>query len=508
MKGYLRAAAGLIKQYAWAFPAFKKPAGVENPFQIDLQSLSTEEMDAILDFAFTRYFEDSGLFGTIEDAVTRVNELKAIGVDEVACLIDYGIEPRVVLEHLKHVAKVIAQTSEPVLEAPAPDADHSVAAQLTREGVTHMQCTPSMARLMTLDDRARAALRGLQCFLVGGEALPGALVGEIGALTDAHIENMYGPTETTIWSSTQTATAGDGITGIGTPIANTQMYVLDIDRQPVPVGAPGELFIGGDGVTRGYLYRDELTRERFLPDPFRGGDARMYRTGDLVRWLPDGTLGFIGRVDHQVKLRGYRIELGEIESRLNERSEIREAIVIAREDAPGDKRLVAYMTVDAEIDEDQLRTHLGASLPEYMVPSHFVVLDAFPLTPNAKVDRKKLPAPGEVKRAKAAAYVAPDSDTEVKIAEVWKKVLGASQAGSRDNFFELGGHSLLAVQAHRELKGMFPSATLSITDIFRFPTLGELAAHLDGGSGGSKKLGKAAERAAARREMMRKRRGR
>ena len=511
MKDYLRSAAGLIKQYAWAFPAFKKPEGVDNPFQIDLGSLSGEEMDAILEFAFTRYFEDSGLFGTVDDAIARVNQLKGIGVDEVACLIDYGIDSRVVLKHLAYVAKVIEATAEAQVVASEPSEDHSLAAQLQREKVTHMQCTPSMARLMTLDDRARDALAGLRCFLIGGEALPGALVGEIAQLTRAHVENMYGPTETTIWSSTQTATPGDGITAIGKPIANTQLYVLDPDQQPVPVGAPGELWIGGDGVTRGYLYRDELTRERFVPDPFRG-EGRMYRTGDLVRWQPDGTLGFIGRVDHQVKLRGYRIELGEIESRLNERSEVREAIVIAREDQPGDKRLVAYLTLEGgqkDVDEESLRAHLGESLPEYMVPSHFVVLDSFPLTPNAKVDRKKLPAPSEVAQTKkAAVYVAPDSDTEKKIAEVWAKVLGVKEPGAKDNFFDLGGHSLLAVQAHRELKAAFAGATLSITDIFRFPTLGQLAAHLEGGGGEKKKLGKAAERAAARREMMKRRRGR
>lgn len=501
MKDYLRSAAGLIKQYAWAFPAFKKPEGVSNPFQLDLGALADEEMEAILDFAFTRYFEDSGLFGTIDDAVARVNKLKAIGVDEIGCLIDYGIETPAVLESLKRVGEVIRRTNRP---AEAPAEDYSAPAQIERHSVTHLQCTPSMARLLTLDERARRAMGALKQILIGGEALPGALVKEMGQLTSAPIENMYGPTETTIWSSTQGAEPSDGITPIGTPIANTQLYVLDAHHQPVPVGVPGELYIGGDGVTRGYLFRDELTRERFPADPFRGNGARMYRTGDLVRWRTDGRLDFIGRVDHQVKLRGYRIELGEIESRLNALNDVREAVVIAREDVPGDKRLVAYLTVHAEVDEAALRAHLSESLPEYMVPSHFVTLDAFPLTPNAKVDRKKLPKPDDVQSKSAAEYVAPENETEQKIAEVWIKVLGVKRVGSKDNFFELGGHSLLAVQAHRELKAALGSSSLAITDIFRFPTLGALAEHVGGSGEGAKVLSKAAERAAKRRAARRR----
>jgi natural product biosynthesis luciferase-like monooxygenase protein len=506
MKGYLRSAAALIKQYAWAFPAFKKPQGASSALDIDLRTLSGDELEAILDFAFVRYFDDSGFFGTVDDAVARVNQLKAIGIDEIACLVDYGIPTPKVLESIRRVGEVVRQTAEPVRVSHLPSEDYSVAAQLQRHGVTHLQCTPSMARMLTLDDRARGAMRDLKCFMIGGEALPGALVKELRALTDARVENMYGPTETTIWSSTFTAEPGDGITPIGTPIANTQLYVLDANLEPVPVGVPGELFIGGTGVTRGYLFRDELTKERFLPNPFVKG-GRMYRTGDLVRYRPDGVIDFIGRVDHQVKIRGYRIELGEIESRLNELPEVREAVVMAREDSPGDKRLVAYLTTYTQVKDEALKKHLGASLPDYMVPSHFVVLDAFPLTPNAKVDRKKLPRPDEVKVARQAEHVAPESDAEQKIADVWKNVLGVSAVGSKDHFFDLGGHSLLAVQAHRELKAKFPNATIAITDIFRFPVLADLARHLEGEDGGEEELGKAAARAAARRELMRRRRG-
>ncbi|WP_367652007.1 MupA/Atu3671 family FMN-dependent luciferase-like monooxygenase, partial [Pseudorhodobacter sp.] len=287
MKDYLRSAAGLIKQYAWAFPAFKKPAGVENPQEIDLRSLSEEENEAILDFAFNRYFEDSGLFGTVQDCLTRVEALKKIGVTEVACLIDYGIATDKVMEGLKPLAEVLRRSNT---AGPAVD-DYSIAALLIRHKVTHLQCTPSMARIIAMNEDSRAALRGVKTLLLGGEALPPALVDDLRSVTAAQIGNMYGPTETTIWSTTASITESAGA-GIGTPIANTQVYVLDAAQRPVPPGVAGELWIGGDGVARGYWQRADLTAERFLPNPFHSG--RMYRTGDLVRWQ-GGKLDFLGR---------------------------------------------------------------------------------------------------------------------------------------------------------------------------------------------------------------------
>lgn len=305
MKDYLRSAAGLIKQYAWAFPAFKKPEGVKNPFELDLGSLSEDDLEGILDFAFERYFNDSGLFGTIEDALKRTDELRAIGVGEIACLIDYGIAPDQVLEGLKPLAEVVKlANSEPEL---AED-DFSIAAQIVRHDVTHLQCTPSMARMIAMNDEARFALRGVKHLFLGGEPLPGALVQEFARITQAALTNMYGPTETTIWSSVEVASPDDTTVNIGLPLANQQMYVLDEDRQPVGIGQEGELWIGGEGVTRGYWNRPNLTAERFVDNPF--GAGRMYRTGDLVRRRADGRLDFVGRVDHQVKLRGFRIELG------------------------------------------------------------------------------------------------------------------------------------------------------------------------------------------------------
>ena len=471
MKNYLRSAAGLIKQYAWAFPAFKKPQGMANPMDIDLGSLEPDELEAILDFAFLRYFDDSGLFGTVEDAVARVEELKAIDIDEVACLIDYGIPTAVVLEGLKPVAEVLRLTNAGI------GADDTMAGLIQRHGVTHLQCTPSMARMLAEDDGARAALKGLKRMLVGGEALMGRLAGDLAGLIGAPVLNMYGPTETTIWSSVEATTGADGVVNIGQPIANTALYVLDEAQAPMPDGQPGELWIGGEGVAQGYFQRPDLTADRFRPDPFAGG-GRMYRTGDLVRRRPDGKLDYLGRADFQVKIRGHRIELGEIETALEAAGGIRQAVVIAREDQPGDVRLVAYVTADGPVDEVALKANLGLHLPDVMVPAHIVKLDALPLTPNGKVDRKALPAPFAAAPVAAKPAALLEGGIEETIATVWARVLGVPQVGRSDNFFTLGGHSLLAVQAHREMKVALNSDRLAITDIFRFPVVSALAAHL------------------------------
>lgn len=488
MKDYLRAAAGLIKQYAWAFPAFKRPKGVDNAFQLDLGSLTEEELEGILDFAFLRYFEESGLFGTIEDCMARVEEVRAIGVGEIACLIDYGIPVPQVLEGLRPLSEVLKAANAGVQSG---EIDVSLPAQIKRHGVTHMQCTPSMARLIAMQDEAAGALAQLKHLMIGGEALPGALVEDLNAISDAKIENMYGPTETTIWSATGPAHPCKGTVQLGTPIANTQLYILDANGQAVPEGVPGELWIGGEGVTRGYFKRDDLTADRFRADPFRDGN-RIYGTGDLVSRRADGGIDFLGRIDHQVKIRGYRIELGEIESRLNAHPAISEAVVIAREDTPGDQRLVAYMTGEHIPSQDELRAFAEKTLPSYMIPAHYVTLQAFPLTPNKKVDRKALPSPQmaspQIARpAPEAPAVTPntaapdEAETANTIRAVWSRLLGVADIPPKANFFDLGGHSLLAVQAHRELKAELGHTKLSITDIFRFPTLDALAGHLTKG---------------------------
>ncbi|MEP2718651.1 MupA/Atu3671 family FMN-dependent luciferase-like monooxygenase [Pseudophaeobacter sp.] len=482
MKDYLRSAAGLIKQYAWAFPAFKRPKGVNNAFDMQLDALSAEELEAILEFAFERYFEDSGLFGTVDDALARTEELKRIGVDEIACLIDYGIAPDVVLEGLKPLAEVLKRANTP--QELAAD-DFSLSAQMMRHGVSHMQCTPSMARMLVQDDEARMVMGRLKHLLVGGEALPGDLVGALHEATPAQLHNMYGPTETTIWSTSSSltgpATGVAGVAEIGTPLANTQVYVLDEAQRPVPMGAAGELYIGGTGVTSGYWQRDTLTAERFVQLPFATGT--LYRTGDLVRRSAKGQLAFLGRTDHQVKIRGQRIELGEIEAALASQPNVTGAVVVERQMGE-DAQLVGYVTQgrDAPADLEAIRAELTRHLAAVMVPSHLVALEAFPLTPNKKIDRKALPAPKPVaakSAPEAAAAVPLSAGVQAEIAKVWSRILGVEGIGAQDNFFALGGHSLLAVQSHRDIRAALEVPKLSITDIFRFPTLAGLASHIE-----------------------------
>ncbi|MFN3320887.1 MAG: MupA/Atu3671 family FMN-dependent luciferase-like monooxygenase [Allorhizobium sp.] len=501
MKAYLKSAAALIKQYAWAFPAFKKPAGATAAHDIDLQSLNADELDSILEFAFLRYFEDSGLFGTIDDAMARIRQLEEIGVDEVACLIDFGVPSPLVLERLVPLAKAVAQARTRLPEVEVESEAASFHEDVRRHGVTHLQCTPSMIRMFLINGADRAAFSKIAHLFVGGEALTSSLLQEIRTVTDASVENMYGPTETTIWSSTMTADMSESVVPLGLPIANTQLYVLDpAGRLTVP-GQPGELYIGGDGVTRGYLHREDLTRERFLPNPFAPG--RIYRTGDLVCRSQNGKLRFLGRTDHQVKVRGYRIELGEIEAVISAYPGVAEAVVIAREDRADDVRIVAYLRMNQPLlDEESLRRHLSDVLPDYMVPAHFVVLDAFPMTPNAKVDRKALPKPEVTTKPLAnEIFVAPENTLERDLAEAYRRTLGLDRVGLNDNFFAIGGHSLLAVQLHRDLKASI-APDLTITDVFRFPTVGTLAAHLADRGKADERLSQVADRAATRRAAL------
>lgn len=489
MKNYLRSAAALVKQYAWDFPAFRKPEGMTNPMAIDLGSLSEDELDGILEFAFLRYFEDSGLFGSLEDGIARIEHLKSIGVGEVACLIDYGIAPEQVVAGFPRLAQ-LRQAVNPHEAAPE-DGDFSIAAQIRRWKVTHLQCTPSMGRILVSDPVVAQAMAGLKCVMLGGEALPPALLAELRQLSRARVLNMYGPTETTIWSTVADVTEAAEVT-LGRPIANTQLYVLDPEGAPVAPGAQGELWIGGHGVTRGYWQREDLTGAAFRPDPFVPADhaapwgARMYRTGDLVRWRDDGGLDYIGRADHQIKLRGFRIELGEIEAVLGRQPGVREAVALVREDVPGDKRLVAYVTGEAGLSEQALREALVTHLPAHMVPGRIIRLDKMPLTPNRKIDRKHLPQPGAapapvaVAAPVAAAAAAVTEDLTTAVHGLWAEVLGVAQIGPRDNFFALGGHSLLAIQLHRTMRDRLSLPRLGVTDIFRFPVMGDFVKHVAG----------------------------
>ena len=298
----------------------------------------------------------------------------------------------------------------------------------------------------------------------------------------AGLWNLYGPTETTIWSTGCQITWEDGPISIGRPVSNTQAYILDARQQPVPIGVPGELCLGGDGLARGYLNRPELTAEKFVSSPFAAidGSARLYRTGDFARWRADGTIECLGRIDHQVKLRGYRIELGEIESALRVHEGVKDVVVLVHENVPGDKRLVAYLLVKGTEPPKaaELRDLLKARLPEYMVPSAFVTLDRFPLTPNGKLDRKALPAPDLARPELGKAFVAPRTPTEQVVAAIWSQILGLEQVGVHDNFFDLGGHSLSATRIISRLHAAF-DLNLPLRSLFEAPTVASLATYVE-----------------------------
>lgn len=350
----------------------------------------------------------------------------------------------------------------------------ALSALMQRHGVTVIQATPSTFRLLL--DAGWMGSPHLK-ILCGGEAwsteLAQSLLPRCGSLW-----NMYGPTETTIWSAVAKVEEEQPV-AIGAPIANTKLYVLDRALQLVPVGVPGELCIGGIGLARGYLNRPELTRERFVPDPYSAQpSARIYRTGDLVRRLANGTLEFLGRLDHQVKIRGHRIELGEIEAAIRGREDIAQAVVIAREDEPEQRQLVAYVVSSftnegfearastEKVLESRLREELQARLPDYMAPSAFVFLDQLPLTPNGKLDRKALPIP-------AKSFISgtlPQTLIEKEIERLWCELLVLKEAGINDNFFELGGNSLLAARVVGAINRQF-GLKLSVSTIFLNPTI-------------------------------------
>jgi len=479
LKRYLSTAAELIKQHASTFPAFKQTGGEAKDIDAMFASLGPEDVDALLEHAVARYYETSGLFGTPESCLPLVDKLKGIGVDEIGCLIDYGIPSDVVLANLPHL-NALRQASEPNLEVEEVQGDYSIPALISRHAVTHLQCTPSQAGMLVADHESHDALRTLQHWMVGGEAFPLDLANQLKSMVP-QVTNMYGPTETTIWSATHAVANEDLANGIplGKPIANTQIYVLDQHLQLNPIGVPGELIIAGDGVVRGYLNRPQLTAEKFLFNPFRPGE-RMYRTGDLARYREDGRLEFLGRIDHQVKIRGYRIELGEIEAAIATHETVKQAIVLLREDTPGDKRLVAYVVMQPGqlLQEEAVRSMLRARMPEFMVPSAFIVLDKFPLTPNGKIDRKQLPKPTTKVVVEASSeYVQPENELEQLIADVWAAVLNRPKVGLNDNFFDLGGHSLLTVQVLTQLRTRVKKP-IQMTDLFKYTTVAKLAAFL------------------------------
>ena len=380
--------------------------------------------------------------------------------------------------------------------------EYSVAAQIAKHQVTHLQCTPSMARFLVSDEKSLASLRGLGKLMLGGEALPAALAAQLRGAIAGEIFNLYGPTETTVWSAAHRIVRDEEAIAVGRPIANTKIYLLDAHLRLVPFGAPGELFIAGDGVARGYHNQPELTAERFRPDPFEAGSAnRMYRTGDLARYRSDGDLEFLGRIDNQVKISGFRIEPEEIEAVLGQHPDIRAVAIVAREDAGGAKMLVAYFVPgERQLSAPELRVYAQRRLPAYMVPSAFVAMASLPQTPNRKIDKKALAARPLAPTAEAPANV------EETVANVFREALQLDTVSTHDNFFDLGANSLVMAQVaisleealHREIR---------LTELFKYPTVASLAAYLSQAHGQSPSPRRGSERAQSRRDAFLERSG-
>ena len=355
--------------------------------------------------------------------------------------------------------------------------DASALAEMVRKtGATMMQATPTLWQtLVTHDAEKLAALK----MLVGGEGLPMKLSLSLQS-AGRELTNLYGPTETTVWSTAALLDSRDSaISPIGRPIWNTCVYVLDRNLRPRPIGVPGELYITGEGLARGYLKRPGLTAERYIPDVFGAPGSRMYRTGDLARWRREGTLEFLGRTDHQVKIRGFRIEIEEIETALCGHPDVGQAKVMAREDRPGEKYLVGYVVAATghKADTGNLRSHLAQGLPDYMVPAAFVVLDSLPLMPNGKLDRKALPPPEFATGPNAG--LGPRTPQEEILCSLFAEILGITRVGVHDNFFESGGHSLLATRLISRIRATL-GVELSIRSLFEAPTVAELTGRLGG----------------------------
>jgi amino acid adenylation domain-containing protein len=363
--------------------------------------------------------------------------------------------------------------------------EYSVVAQIRRHRATHFQCTPTLAKMLIRSTETLAAMKLLEKIFLGGEALPLSLANVLGEATDAEIHNMYGPTETTVWSTSHKLSRPAASVPIGRPIANTSVYVVDEQGLLAPIGAVGELLIGGAGVTRGYWRRPELTAEKFVTNRFEPAiESRLYRTGDLVRYRDNGEIEFVGRTDQQVKIRGFRIELGEIETVLGEHQAIHEAVVVAGRDAADNPMLMAYVVKKngLSLTTQELKDHARHKLPEYMIPSTVSFLSAMPLTPNGKTDRKALATSVLDTIVEPGVMGAARTELERVIANLWQDALGLDCIAVKVNLFDLGANSLSVAEVATSLRQRL-KREIPLTDFFAYPTISALAAHLSGRNG-------------------------
>ena len=396
-----------------------------------------------------------------------------------------------------------------VVAQPEGHRDSAYLVKLIQEKhITVLHFVPSMLRIL-LEEQNVEACSSLKHVVCSGEALSFDLQQRFFECLHAQLHNLYGPTEAAVdvtsWTCERESTLDT--VPIGYPIANLQIHILDAHLQQVPVGIAGDLYIGGMGLARGYHQRPALTAEKFIPGNFdANAGGRLYKTGDLARYLSNGTIEYIGRSDHQIKLRGFRIELGEIEAALAAHPVVRENVVMVREDTIGDKRLVAYVipTQDELPKSSDIRNFLKERLPDFMIPTTLVLLPSLPLSPNGKLDRKALPAPNESVPMLEIAYVAPRTATEKTLAEIWSKVIGVDQVGLSDNFFEIGGHSLLIIQIVARVRDIF-GVDLPLRTLFKNATIGALAEEIERVKARSAELYKPTLAAAARQAYRMKR---
>ncbi len=423
---------------------------------VQVEELSEEVKEKMLRSAFLRYYKTGSLIGTKGSCGQVLEQLREMGVDEMACLVDFGLEAGEVLSGLKRLNELRELYG---------------GKGLCQGRVTMLQSTPSFVRMVEEGRGSGKFLGGLRTLLLGGEAVSVSLVRRLQeSYKGLEVYNMYGPTETTIWSCVHRY-GGEEKMSIGRPLGNQQVYVLDESGRLVGEGVAGELYIGGEGLSVGYWGKGELTAERFVDNRYRPGE-RLYRTGDRVRWMEGGILEYLGRGDEQVKIRGHRIELGEIESRLRGYGGIREAVVTVKEGAEGDKVLVGYVVSAGEVEEAELRKYLSGYLPQYMIPGHLVRLEQLPLTLNGKIDRKALPDP----IYKNIVFEAPQTHEERLLVEVWSKVLGEKQIGVTHNFFSAGGDSIKSIQIISKMRSA--GYELTVKDIFTSANIKELAQKL------------------------------
>ncbi len=441
-----------------------------------------EDMDQVLEMGFKRYYNTSSLFGTPEKCLDMVNKLYNAGIDEIACLLDFGIDDEKVFDNLKNLTKVknIVKRSRTqhqyILDRLSfLNEKEDTLNLLKTHNVTAMQATPSFYEDFLLKDTADKTLKNITSLLVGGEELKSSLAKKLIDIVGSNrIHNMYGPTETTIWSSVKQVNDADNVT-IGTPIANTQIYILDKSHNLCPKEVVGELCIGGEGVSEGYLNDVTKTQESFIENPIMG-EGIIYKTGDLARWLSNGEIEYLGRQDSQVKIKGYRIELKEIQSVTATISGIDQCVIKAIREEAGDT-LAAYIKADKALEVEFVKDYLRVRLPNYMIPQHIIFVSDFKYTPNGKIDQKQLPN-STADQVSTKNYVAPRNDFETQIVAIWERFLNMEKISIDDNFFEIGGNSIKAF----ELQNIMNSALnleLQIIAFFQFPTIRTLTESLN-----------------------------